>query len=128
MAQRTPTQAGNIRLHVVYSLAIAVLAAIAIYAIYCGIDTAITLSYRDQQTHELEATRKQLMSVLPTLTRGRTKAEIVEAFEQVAGEEAREKDGCSWIGMVGMKFSTKGELVHVSPIWSYGSGDPCFPP
>lgn len=118
----------NVRLHVIYGSLIAVLVVVSAYSMYAAIDTAITLSYRDQQASELEAVRKQLMSVLPVLSRDRSKAEIITALEQASGEKAWEKDGCLWVGMVGVKFSVEEKLLHVSPTWSYGEPDPCFPP
>jgi hypothetical protein len=97
------------------------------YLIYHSIDRAISLSYRDQQVHELEEANRQLMSSLPALAHGMSKAEIVAGVKGVRHESSFEKDGCTWVGWVGLKFSSDEKLFHVSPSVSYGEPDPCFP-
>ena len=99
-----------------------------VFFAYTSFDTAITLSYSDQQVRQLEATRKQLMAALPQLTSHADKSEVISALERAAGESAFEKDGCTWIGWVGLKFSYEGKIVHASPRWSSEVRDPCFPP
>jgi hypothetical protein len=115
------------KLHVVYGTAVLLLLFAIVYLIYHSIDAAISLSYRDQQVHELEEANKQLMSALPSLAHGMSKAEIVAAMKGDRNESSFEKDGCTWVGSVGLKFSSDEKLVHVSPGVSYGELDPCFP-
>lgn len=115
------------KLHVVYGAAVLLLLGAIAYLIYHSIDTAISLSYRDQQVHELEEANQQLMSALPALAHGMSKAEIIAAVKGVRNESSFEKDGCTWVGSVGLKFSSDEKLVHVSPGVYYGDPDPCFP-
>lgn len=116
------------KLHAAYLSLVLLLLASLVYALYAGIDTAVTLSYRDQNVYELEAVRKQLMATLPLVAEGIEKHHIVHAFERASNATASTKDGCVWVGWVGLKFSATGALEHVSPTWSYGEPDPCYPP
>ena len=95
--------------------------------LYQLIDSGVTLSYRDQQTYELEETRKQLMATLPVAAKKATKKEIVTAASKFTDQEAFEKDGCTWVGWLGFKFDENNKLKSVSPSWSYGKKDPCYP-
>lgn len=100
---------------------------VVVYLAYAGFDTAVTLSYRDQQITELEQVRKQLMAAMPALAKGHPKEDVVQLLEEGSGQRAWEKDGCTWVGSIGLQFSSAGELVHVSPAWSYEAQAPCFP-
>ena len=94
--------------------------------LYQVLDIGVTLSYRDQQTDELEETRKQLMAILPEIAKNATKEEIVSAAGRYTDMEVYEKDGCTWVGMLGFKFDENSKLKYVSPVWSYGKTNPCF--
>ena len=93
--------------------------------LYQVIDTGVTLSYKNQQIHELEETRKQLMATFPEVAKNVTKAEIVAAASKYTDEEAFEKEGCTWIGWLGFKFDENNTLKFLSPSWSTGENDPC---
>ena len=95
--------------------------------LYQVIDRGVTLSYRDQQTYELEETRKQLMATFPEVARHATKEEIIAAASKHTDQEVFEKEGCTWVGWLGFKFDENGKLKSVSPAWSYGQTDPCYP-
>ena len=95
--------------------------------LYQVIDTGITLSYRDQQTYELEETRKQLMVIFPEVAKHATKEEIIAAASKHTDLEVFEKEGCTWVGWLGFKFDESNKLKSVSPSWSYGEKDPCYP-
>src|SRR5690606_4576968 len=97
------------------------------YWLYSVMDQGVTISYRDQQDYELEETRKQLMTVMPKLARNLSKEEVVSIASEQADQEVFEKDGCTWVGWIGLKFSEEGSLQSVSPSWSYGGKDPCYP-
>lgn len=116
------------KLHLIYGSVVLLLLGTSAYFLFSGIDTAITLSYRDQQVSELEDVRAQLMAALPEIAAGMDKAKIVAAMERSRRGQTFEKDGCTWVGRVGLKFSPEGKLIHVSPGWSYGDVDPCYPP
>ena len=94
--------------------------------LYQYMDIAVTLSYRDQEAHELEETRKQIMAALPEIAKNATKREIVEASGKFTDSEVYEKGGCTWVGMMGFKFDENEKLQSVSPVWTYGGGEPCF--
>ncbi len=115
------------RIHVAYNLVVILLLGACGYWFYGGIDTGVTLMYRDQQVYELEGTRKQLMASIPVLLQDVDKATIVREMEKIAEDEAMEKDGCTWVGWVGLKFTPEGRLLHVSPSWSFGEPDPYYP-
>jgi hypothetical protein len=90
-------------------------------------DLAITLAYKEQQVYELEETRKQLMAILPIMSKDLSREEVIEIAKQSTDEELFDKDDCVWVGRVGLKFDETGKLAHVSPTWNYGEKDPCFP-
>lgn len=116
------------RLHVVYGSVVLVLLGLIALLVYDGIDTAVTLSYRDEQVHQLEEANKQLMASLPALARNLGKAEVVAALEREGDPSTFEKEGCTWVGWVGLKFSPEEKLIHVSSNGSYGEPDPCHMP
>ncbi|MCG8382859.1 MAG: hypothetical protein MJA28_11700 [Gammaproteobacteria bacterium] len=95
--------------------------------LYQVVDTRVILSSRDQQTYELEETRKQLMATLPEVAKHAKKKEIIAAASKHTDQEAFEKDGCTWVGWIGFKFDESDKLKSVSPLWSYGEKDPCYP-
>ncbi|OZG71130.1 hypothetical protein BTA51_22390 [Hahella sp. CCB-MM4] len=67
------------------------------------------------------------MAVMPELAKKLTKAEIVTVASKYSDEEPFEKDGCTWVGGIGLKFTDDGNLHSISPLWSYGEEDPCHP-
>lgn len=95
--------------------------------LYSVVDQGVTNSYREQQLHELDETRKQLMAVLPELASKLHKEEVVAAVSKHTELNVYEKDGCTWAGWLALKFDEKGKLQSVSPIWSYSNDNPCFP-
>jgi hypothetical protein len=127
MGSGSSSKPGAAKLHAIYGGIVLCLLVTAAYLAYAGIDTAVSLSYRDQQATELEQVRKQLMGAMPALAKGRLKEDIVKLLEEASGERAWEKDGCTWIGLIGLQFSPAGELVHVTSVWSYEMQAPCFP-
>ena len=94
--------------------------------LYSAIDNGVTASYRDQQIHELNETRKQLMAVLPELSAGLNKDEIVSISKKHTNLEPYEKDGCSWVGWLVFKFDENNKLQSVSTVWYYDDKGPCF--
>lgn len=95
--------------------------------IYKLFEAGATASYRNRQIYELEETTKQLMNVLLKMAKSYTKKEIIKLAEKHSNEKAFDKDGCSWVGWIGLKFNKKGQLQSVSPSWSYKEKDPCYP-
>ncbi|KKA45994.1 MULTISPECIES: hypothetical protein [Salinivibrio] len=93
---------------------------------YQALDSGITAAYRDDSIDKLQETQAQLMAAIPKLAASQEKAEIVAAFESVTDQETYEKEGCTWVGWVGLKFGDDDRLLAVSPSWSYQQGVPCF--
>ncbi|WP_018625245.1 hypothetical protein [Kangiella aquimarina] len=98
-----------------------------VFWFYQVIDAKVTLSYRDQHIEALEETREQLMSILPDVTKNTTKEEIIKAASKYTKQQVFEKDGCTWVGKLGLKFDENNKLQSVSPLWSFGEKDPCYP-
>ena len=95
--------------------------------LYQLLDQGVTQSYRDQQVYELEETRKQLMNMMPSIAEDLTKEKVVDIASQYSNTDKFEKDGCIWVGWIGLKFNRTGKLESVSPVWFYGEQDPCYP-
>ncbi|HEY0501913.1 MAG TPA: hypothetical protein VGD42_00335 [Lysobacter sp.] len=115
------------KVHAIYGTVVFLLLAAAGCLGYAAIDTAVTLSYSDQVTYEERQARLQLMSALPALASGKEKAEIVAALERAGSVSAFEKDGCTCVGWVGLKFSADQRLIGASPTRSGQGDDPCDP-
>jgi hypothetical protein len=97
------------------------------YWLYQVVDSGVTLSYRDQQIYELNETRKQLMVTFPEVAKNLTKEELIAAARNFTDLEVFEKEGCTWVGWLGFKFNENNKLKSVSPSWSHGEKDPCYP-
>lgn len=106
---------------------VALLLASNAFWLYQRFDTGITLSYKDQQIHQLDETRKQLMLMLPEVAQNDSKDEVINAAKKYTDEQVFRKDGCFWIGWLGLKFNSENQLTSVSPVWNYGEKDPCYP-
>ncbi|MDV2079110.1 hypothetical protein [Marinobacter xestospongiae] len=89
------------------------------------VDQGVTSAYRDQQIHELDETRKQLMAALPELAGHLGKEEVVSIVSRHTELDAYEKSGCTWAGWVALKFHERGTLQAAMPVWDYG-GNPCL--
>ncbi len=110
---------------------IAILAALLVstnaYWAYRLVDMGVTLSYRDDDIYSNRETRKQLMTMLPDLAQDATRKEVIDAASRYTEQEPFEKDGCIWVGWLGFKFAQDDRLQSVSPSWSFGGKDPCYP-
>lgn len=94
--------------------------------VYQALDSGVTASYRDDTINRFQKTQDQLMATIPKLAGSQEKAEIVDTFEAFTDQETFEKEGCTWVGWVGLKFGDDDRLLAVSPSWSYRQGNPCF--
>mgnify|MGYP001334761417 CR=1 FL=1 len=91
-------------------------------------DEGVTVFYRDKQIYELEKTQTQLMVMIPALTQGMKKKDILERVKPLVEEAPFDKEGCTWLGWTGLKFTHNNTLASVSPISSDGAKeDPCHP-
>lgn len=94
--------------------------------LYRAIDQAITNSYREQELRQLDGTRRQLMAVLPEMAVSLNKDQVVAIASRHTEQEIYEKEGCTWVGWLGLKFNESGSLQSVAPVWSYGNENPCL--
>jgi hypothetical protein len=92
--------------------------------LYQSIDQGVTQSYRDQEYYELENRQKQIIKMMPALSENLSKEKVIEIASRHSDMQKFEKDGCTWVGWVGLKFNGKGKLESVSPI---AGNDPCSP-
>ncbi len=67
-----------------------------------------------------------MSKMFPEVSHALSKQQLVAIAEKQSGEESYEKDGCTWVGWLGFKFNSNGELVFVSPSWSSSEKDPCY--
>lgn len=93
---------------------------------YQTLDAGVTASYRDDTINRLQETQEQVMASIPKLAASQKKTEIVDAFEAFTDQATFEKEGCTWVGWVGLKFDNHDKLLAVMPSWSDRQGDPCF--
>ena len=97
------------------------------YWLFSIADVAVTLDYRDRHIQDLEKAHQDLVKLLPKLSQGKKKSEVVDLVSNQLSETPFEKDGCTWIGSLGFKFSNTDELDFVSKNWNSGEPDPCYP-
>lgn len=95
--------------------------------LYRIVDAGVTLSYKNLRLSDLEETRKQLTATFQEIAKEKKKVDIVQAASKFTDQEVFEKDGCTWVGWLGFIFDADDTLTSVSPTWSYGDNDPCFP-
>ncbi len=94
--------------------------------LYGAIDQGVTNTYRDQQVHELDETIKQLMAVLPEVVGDLSKQELVAILSKHTDLALYEKEGCTWVGWLGLQFNEAGVLLAVTPVWAHGNENPCL--
>jgi hypothetical protein len=92
--------------------------------LYHAIDQGVTQTYRDQESYELEKRQKQIINMMPALSENLSKEKVIEIASRYSDMQKFEKDGCIWVGWVGLKFNDKGKLESVSPT---DGKDPCYP-
>jgi hypothetical protein len=97
--------------------------------LYLFIDGLTVKKYQVQEQYQLDAARARLMGMLPELAKEESKEAVIAAAVKYDGSTVApyEKEGCTWVGWVGLKFSNADRLEHVSRAWSDGSPDPCHP-
>ena len=93
---------------------------------YVTMDNAVTASYREDQLSLTRQALGQLLFLIPELKATATKKELVAAAERLFKETAFEKDGCIWVGRLGLKFDDNDRLVHVAPAWNSGEEGICW--
>ena len=112
---------------IIITILVALLLITNAFWLYQVVDTGVTNTYREQHIYELEETRKQLMATLPAVAFKVNQMEIVSAARKFTKQEVYEKNGCVWIGWLGFRFDQNHRLLSVSPSWSDGTPDPCYP-
>lgn len=96
-----------------------------VFWIYQTLDSAVTASYRDQLLHEEQQTRQQLMASLPEIASKASRAEVIAAAARHTDMPLYEKEGCIWVGWLGLSFDAQDRLQAVVPTWSSGPEDDC---
>lgn len=97
------------------------------YWLFVLFDAGVSQTYNGQYIDDLKGANDDLRRIIPVLTQSRPRSEVVEIVSDLYDVEPFEKDGCVWIGSVGLKFSDQGKLSSVSKSWNFGEEDPCFP-
>lgn len=82
-----------------------------------AIDAGVTNKYQRQMMYERTGMLKQLISVIPDLSSGKSKKEIVAIVKRRTDLEPFDKEGAVWVGWIGLKFDEKDTLVNVLPAW-----------
>ena len=96
--------------------------------LYVSVDDAITASYRDSELVLNQQALDDALRLMPLVDSDLGRAKFVAKAEELFEDESFEKDGCVWVGNLGLKFDEDDRLVHASPNWSFaGAEDPCFP-
>ncbi len=95
--------------------------------VYVTFDNAVTASYRDQRISEYRVTSTQLSQVIPELASGKSREEVIKIVSRHTDMDPFEKDGCVWIGWMGLHFTGDGRLQSVSRLWNAGEKDACYP-
>jgi len=96
--------------------------------LYVTVDNVITASYRDNELVWNQQALADALELMPLLDAGLAKAELVAKAEVLFEDDSFEKDGCVWVGSLGLKFDKDDRLIHASQNWSFvGNEDPCFP-
>jgi hypothetical protein len=93
---------------------------------YTLMDNGVAATYQKQTLHEEQKMRKQLSLTLVDVSARLPKEEVIAIATKHTDQEIFEKDGCVWVGELGLKFDANERLEHISPPWSY-EADPCNP-
>ena len=99
---------------VAISLLVVTLVASNAWWAYITVDTGITRTYQKVSFEETQQALSQALAIIkvtssPTVTR----THIIEASEKAwSAGEPFEKDGCLWVGRLGLRFDTKGKLIE----------------
>jgi len=83
--------------------------------IYQAVDSGISTSYRDQNIFELNETATQLALTLTDVGETMPRTEFINIASKHTKFEPFEKDGCIWVGWIGLKFNEEDKLIYVSP-------------
>ncbi len=94
---------------------------------YQIIDNGVSISYRDQNIFELNKTTAQLALTLTEIGGSIPKDEFISIASRYTKFDPFEKDGCIWVGWLGLKFNEDGRLLYISPEASNEEGSLCAP-
>lgn len=84
------------------------------------LDASITHSYLSASLNDNKKGLEQSLSILPVVAQPNvTKDEIIQVAQQRYPNsiEPFEKDGYTWVGMLGLKFNQNGKLIAVKRAW-----------
>lgn len=98
-----------------------------VWWLYESFDNAITASYRDNELARNQQALANALKLMPLLDEGLGKTELISRAEVLFEDDSFDKDGCVWVGNLGLKFDEEGRLIHASPGWAFaGDENPCF--
>ena len=95
--------------------------------LFSYVDQGVTLHYHDDQLNQERSARRQLAKLALATSHSVDKEQIVAAAKMDTDSEPFEKNGCTWVDFIGLKFDENEQLQHISPAWSFGEVDPCWP-
>ncbi len=103
----------------IVALSVALLGSNALWA-YKSFDLAVSASYREAALQEHHQALAQTLAIVPIAVRPDSTAEqVVKAAASAAhSPDTFKKDGCVWVGRVGLRFDEAGRLTEVRPAWS----------
>jgi hypothetical protein len=95
------------------------LAATNLWWLYHAVDSAAAAADRETQCHNEHQALAQALAVLPVAARAdSTPTEVVAAAAKAASRtDSFQKDGYTWVGELGFRFSDGGRLSAVEPAW-----------
>lgn len=108
------------RTNILFAVLVLVLVASNGFWLYLTIDTAITMSYREDQCGREHRALEQLIAVLPVAARPEPdRAGIIAAARGTYSDDMIfEKEGLVWVGEIGLRFDPDNRLVEAQPSWS----------
>lgn len=99
-------------------LAVALVASNAWWA-YRTLDAGVTYTYQSVALEDnQEALKQALAAIKASSSPNATKEKIIAAARgSLPSADIFEKDGYVWVGKIGLRFNSNGQLEEVTPAW-----------
>lgn len=87
---------------------------------YHALDSGVSAMYADVVLQENHRALAQMLAIIPVAASpDSTPAQVLSAAQRAApGSQPLEKDGFTWVGGIGLRFSETGRVVEAVPGWS----------